>query len=179
MKELENVKRSCRTTRKVIQVMTVMMLVCMVMCLVSAVICAAANPQIKQHFAEVPEDLNNVHISVNVGNNDLTPIAQELFNKGEYGFFFACACLLGGVMTGLVYCVFRMIRGMFDEILNSDSPFNARVLRRMKVSFIVITALVLMSSGLGTGAAVGLSLWCVYTMCQYAAVLQQQADETL
>lgn len=179
MKELENVRKSCKTTRKVIQVIAGIVLVGMILCLVGAVICAAANSQIKQHFAEVPEDLNNVTFSVTVGDADMTHLARNIFNKGEYGLFFAGMCLFGGVMTGLVYCVLRMVRGIFDEILSSDSPFSARVLRRMKFCFCFVTIVVLLSSGLDDGVIIGLFLWCIYTMLQYAAVLQQQADETL
>lgn len=82
-----------------------------------------------------------------------------------------------GIMIYLAVIMYFMGK-VFKEIRESYSPFRPKIVKNLKVIFVLITLISLRSSLL-IGAVIGFSLWCVLNIFEYGCELQKQSDETL
>lgn len=116
--------------------------------------------------------------------------------------------LIVPVITGFIFCaallvVFVFLRRLCDSFRTCDSPFDAEVIKRMKVfAWVLVGAAALMSAAGSVGRTVGslfklggsfsldfsLNLWPVFialvvlfltVIFRYGAELQKESDETL
>ena len=78
-----------------------------------------------------------------------------------------------------VFAVFLLIVGkVFEELKNSDTPFTESIQKKLKITAILVTLMV-MTESLGMAAIVALGFWCVYSVFGYGIELQKNEDETL
>lgn len=89
----------------------------------------------------------------------------------------------GEMITSLIKMIVSLIlaltlKKLFVEINKGETPFNAEVLKRLKISFIIITILIGTESLL-MAVIVGFSLACIYTMFTRSIELQEESDKTL
>ncbi len=91
--------------------------------------------------------------------------------------------LLINVMQGMMALIFitvllAFIGRIFKVIKDNYSPFTGKIMRELKITFILITLLAA-NSGLIMGCVIGFALYCVYQIFAYGCELQQQSDETM
>lgn len=179
MSKLENVRKSCKTALTVIRILSILIMVAMVVCFVCAIAFFAAAPTIDAMMAQNPDVAAGFSSNFSVMGLNMTYRFDDLFNKGMYAYPIGVTTLIGGLTTLFVLIVFKFVGKILKSILETESPFSDVVLKRLKSSFILITVLIGVGNGLGVAAFLGMFLWCIYTIFQYGAQLQNQADETL
>lgn len=179
MTKLENVRKSCKTALTVVTVLSWILRVVAGLTLVGAIIMFTMGDKIDEAINSNPEIMDNVTISASSGPMDVTVPVEEMIDDGQYAVAFGTLFIFVTVIMILALILFRMISKIFKTILASGSPFEEVVIRTIKKSFIVLTIYVVLLTGLGEGALVGVFFWCIYTIFQYGAQLQKQADETL
>jgi len=87
--------------------------------------------------------------------------------------FFATA-----VIAAMTLAVMVILRKTFLEIRDSDTPFREEVLKRLKITGILVTVIAL-NYAIGIGLIIGLTFWCFYRIFDYGIELQKNEDETL
>lgn len=90
----------------------------------------------------------------------------------------ALKCFFASVMMAGTMVILLIIRNMFLEIRDSDTPFTEEIRRRLKVAGILVTVLAALES-VGIAAVVALAMWCAYSIFGYGMELQKRDDETL
>ncbi len=88
-------------------------------------------------------------------------------------------CLVAAALSAVLAVLMNIIRKVFVEIKESDTPFTESIQKRLKISAIIVTILSLFSGSLGITAIIALSFWCVYCIFGYGIELQKNEDETL
>ncbi len=180
--KLTNVKKSCSIAKKVVKVFRVIMLVVAIMCAVGAVTCIGLSKQIDTGIANSIEQgygtFDASAISIDGIINLKIPV-EKMADKGYYGALMATYCVFGSIMSIIVFVIFLTLERVFQTIEESDTPFCELVLRRLKRVFIMLVVITALFSGLGFGAILGLSLWCIYRIFEYGTTLQIEVDETL
>lgn len=91
------------------------------------------------------------------------------------GFYLLAMSLLVALLT----VCFHLISGIFALILKEGNPFTDKVIKRVLVTMIILSVLLLSTQGAGFGILAGLITWVVYTILDYGRTLKIQADETL
>ncbi len=82
------------------------------------------------------------------------------------------------VVAAFMLALMVVLRRTFLEIEKSDTPFREDLLRRIRITGILVTLLVLRYS-IANAVIVGLTAWCVYCIFDYGIELQRNEDETL
>lgn len=182
--KLEQVKKSCKTTAKVAKVVKIIMIVFAVCCLAGSITCFVLNNQINEGIAQAMADENS-QVTFNVedikidGLLTFTFKADELEEEGQYGMLSSIYCATAMVILIFMAVIFGILQGMFETIVESETPFSAVVVTKLKNFFIALSILIALLTGLGIGAFTGLVGWCLYNLFEYGYILQQQIDETL
>ncbi|MCR4815502.1 MAG: hypothetical protein K5879_11835 [Lachnospiraceae bacterium] len=129
------------------------------------------------------EDIENGKLATAVSGRMTSdiPQVQEFFNENEnslslvYGLY----CITMSFMIGILTFALYFIHSAFAIIVKEGNPFADRVIKRILVSFIVISVVLAGTAGLGFGVLGGFLAWVVYTIMDYGRTLKIQSDETL
>lgn len=179
---LAKVKKSCNTAHTVTNICKILLLILAACCLIGAVICFIFRGQITQvlasAFAADPGAVSFADISTN-GVVHLEVAVDGLVASGQYGLIFGIYCIAATVITGAAAAIFHLIGCIFKRIEKSESPFSEEVILSLKRTFIILTILTALFTGLGPAVFLGLFLWCIYNIMKYGAALQAEIDETL
>ena len=182
--KIEAIRRSASVTAKVLNVIRIILTVGAVIALVSGIVCLCM--QNRADAGSVLYDNGSVRI--------LPPVTADMAAQaavdGE-GFDFindlnienvmvwaGLNCIAAAVLIAAVTAVIVLIRRMFVELKDSDTPFTESVQKRLKITGILVTVIVFMKS-IGMAAIVALSFWCLYCIFGYGVELQKNEDETL
>lgn len=121
---------------------------------------------------------------INSGAMDISEVpfssffGPAVFESGEFteALFGYLMSMLGGLVFLTIILYF--VRKVFKEFRESYSPFTGRIVKNLRITFILITLISLRNSLL-VGLVFGLALWCVLEVFEYGCELQKQSDETL
>lgn len=177
--KLENVRKSCKTASIVLKVIKIICIVFLIISTAGAAVCLGLSAKINNELIANPEVADSISVSFNFGPVELTDLATDMMDAGEYASVFMIACIIVAIALALAAITFSMIEKIFLAVLKNDSPFNDAVIKTMKKTFIFITILMLLSEGLGAAFVFAMLFWCIYTIFQYGAELQKESDETL
>ncbi len=177
--KITSIKKSASVTATVLKVFQVIMTVASIICLVCSIICFAAKDK-----AEGTVMYDNGQVRV------LLPVSEEDYVEGN-GFDFINSfhidnvavwggfnCLAAAALLAVFAVLINIIKKVFVELKESDTPFTESIRKRLKITGILVTVLVVFES-LGMAAMVALSFWCVYCIFGYGIELQKNEDETL
>ncbi|MCQ2520422.1 MAG: hypothetical protein MJ107_07820 [Lachnospiraceae bacterium] len=179
--EIAAVEKSCGITLKVVKIIAVFVKIGLVMAIVAAFLCALAATPVGEKIKLISdasyEDMTvDIHVfGIDVIGTTLTP-DQVAGKEWAIGIAVSILCIIAAV---LILLLLKQITNIFENILSEKTPFSDSVIKPLRISFIIITIIVLMGNGLGSAAIIGLFFWCIYTIFKYGATLQKQADETL
>jgi hypothetical protein len=177
--KIERIKKSAGVTAKVLNVIKTILIVGLVLAFVGgiSVMCFRIGDEGKS--IEVFGKKIVVHNMVSFG--DLSVESFDFVNMFDIEDPFLKAgvnCFFAAFMIVMVLVCVILIRKTFTTIEKSDTPFTPEVLRRIRITGILVTIIVL-SASIGIAAVVGLTFWCIYTIFDYGVELQKDADETL
>lgn len=192
--KLANVKKSCDTVRKVSKFLGIMLIVIAILVAVAAIAIMCVRNEINSNllFDQVTNQLKivgdesgnfasleDVNIDIQTGVLSFDFDGMEFITKGKFAELFALYCLTGSIICAIVAGVFITIQKTFEFIKNSETPFDKKVLDRLKVVFVALTIVAALLSGLGTALLLGVIFWSIYCIIDYGYVLQTEIDETL
>ncbi len=97
--------------------------------------------------------------------------------EGTVGAVTACVAII--VMLLIVAFAMHKLRGALKKFAQGHSPFLEENIRTLKLIFVIITIITLLSAGLPLALLTALVLWTIYLMFQMGCELQKESDETL
>ncbi|MCR5373846.1 MAG: hypothetical protein K6E39_00565 [Lachnospiraceae bacterium] len=138
-------------------------------------------PIVKRAIEEAIADESGINSRIHldgVFEGEYGPEAVGVLNAYVRWGTFAGLIFAAG-MCCVVAVIFWLVEGIFKKIKESDSPFTEEILKKLRIVFIVISILALLTNGIWSGAIVGLLCWAVYCIIDYGYALQSEVDETL
>ena len=191
--KLANVKKSCDVVRKVCKIFGIIMIVVAVIMIVGGIVLLAAKNQINSNLVfdsaagqiKIVGDasdfisLDDVTIDIETGFFSFDYDGMGLIREGKFGELFALYCFTGALVCAVMAGIFITIQKTFEFIKNSETPFDEKILKRLKAVFVAMTIVFALLSGIGTAIISGVIFWSIYCIIDYGYVLQTEVDETL
>lgn len=103
---------------------------------------------------------------------------QHMMEDGQIALALGLYLTEMGVVLVYFTVVLHFVGKVFKIFQESYSPFQPKVIRNLRITFILLT-LYTLSTSLGIGLIAGLASWCVLNIFEYGCELQKQSDETL
>ena len=122
-------------------------------------------------------------ININVGEvkkwHSDVPALQKILDEQPYSITYGTYCFIMSVACAVVTVMLKFIGSVFELIIKEDTPFTDKVIKRVVIVMIVLSAVMLFTMSAGFAALGGITTWVVYTIMDYGKTLQIQSDETL
>lgn len=97
--------------------------------------------------------------------------------EGTAGAVASCIALI--IMMLIVAVAMHKLRGALKKFQQGHSPFLEENIHTLKIIFIIVTIITLLTAGLPLALLTALVLWTIYLMFQMGCELQKESDETL
>lgn len=171
---------------KAMHVIKIIMIVGMIICAVSAIICLIGYglkwperiyelyPNIKDVTIDYGNKFYNITFKEKVLVGDL--YEAGILNKVMLGF--SLNCVVGIFQCLILFFVLKLLKPLFDSISNSESPFTYDILRKLKISFVLVTIMVFLESAFLALIVAGI-LACIYFIYAYGVKMQEDEDMML
>lgn len=176
--KIEEIKKSSRVALNVTNIVKTISAVCGGMIIVAGCIMIGLRGVINHGFIIAmengfftPEDLESMLI-------DYNGIVEHLIEDGNIAETIGLYLITTGVTLIFVTIVLHFVSRVFRGFMESYSPFQAGILKNLKIAFVLIT-LAALTSGIGIGLVIGFAAWCVLNIFEYGCELQKLSDETL
>lgn len=183
MVKLEKVKRSCKTSKVISQIMAGIVSAACVICLVVPIILGVVgidkvNTEIGKAVESGQATFYVDDVSLN-GMIDLQVKVEDMVNNGNYAEAVIAICIFAAVVTAICAVLFWALVSIFKTISVSETPFTEDILRKLRVVFIMIAIIFGMISGFVAFVIAACICWSLYTIFDYGFVIQQEINETL
>lgn len=196
--KLENVKNITRTTEIILKVAEIIGVIgaCILICM--GILLAFKMPavvhlgddsgkghlEIKQHvsvfeFSVLEIDDTELFEEILKNSHSDIPFIQKKLDEGDASILVGIMLLVFGIVLAISMVAVRFLRKIFEKINKAGTPFAPEVIKQMKVSFIVISVALLLTTGSLIGVFAVFGLWSIYFIFQYGYCLQELADETI
>lgn len=86
---------------------------------------------------------------------------------------------IGLIALSVASVIMLFINQTFATIIKDQTPFSKNVLKKLKITFILLTIISFVTLGIGITILVGFCCFALYTIIDYGSVLQIESDETL
>lgn len=190
--KIAKIKKSSAVGKKICVILTI---IAIIGCVCSAVASIAIFSMGKEFDKEVQKGIESGVISednefgsvkminINVGSvkkvhSDI-PALQKILDEQPYAITYGFYCFIMSVACAVVTVMLKFVGSVFDLIIKEDTPFNDKVIKRVVIVMIVLSAVMLFTMSAGFAALGGITTWVVYTIMDYGKTLQIQSDETL
>ncbi len=190
--KLEKIRKSCSVGEKVATVFCIVAIVGCVLALVGGFAVLGMGKKVDDQVMAMSEKgqvtLTNKIGGVRLLGVDLgdpsglesdIPAIQEALKERPYCIEIAMLCFMAALMTGILAVMMKLSGSVFALIRKESSPFTDKVQKRVLIVMIVLSGLVLLTAGAGSGILCCIVTWVVYTIMDYGRTLQIQSDETL
>ena len=180
-KKLEIIKKRCKTSAKVIKILQIIAIIGIVGALIGVICCFTMKDTINNGIAEsVAQGKTKIEdVKISNGLLDIMINYEGFYKEGNYATPATINCAIAAIITSVVYYLLSLFKKIFENLISEDNPFSDKILNNLKICFIVITAILTLSVGIGPGVIAGLLGWCMYSIFEYGRVLQTEVDETL
>lgn len=181
--KLQKIKKSVNISSKIVSVIFVIMIVISALLLVCSIATfAAAEPFNEAIISSGMSESMDAFITKEQMNitSDI-PALQIYFDSHQYGYAYSIGFYLVMITA---YCLSACVllgftKNIFSIIKDAESPFDVRVLKPLRITFIVLAVIIACSVSNVFSIVVALILWCVYNFFSYGCELQKLSDETL
>lgn len=176
--KLEKVKKSCKTAKKITKVITMFLIAVIILCIVGAILCFGFKDSINLAMAKQSENLTFSNVDIG-GILRFSVDISGLMAEGKYAEISGIYCIISVIICVICAMVFGILSKVFAFLENSDTPFSETVLKKMKLTFILLVAIMALLIGIGMAAVIGLYFWCIYCILDYGIMLQIEVDDTI
>jgi len=172
---IATIKKSAGIAEKVLNVIKTILIVGIVLCIVGAALVFAG-----AELGEFTVKGETVTVYNIIDENATLPSNLDFLEDAPLSntVKMSITCIITAVFVALALVLVLIVKKMFSEIKESDTPFRASVLPRIRAVGIVLTLFVLTQS-VGVAAITALTFWCIYCVFDYGVELQNNEDETL
>jgi len=191
--KLSRIKKSCRIGRKVSRIIMIVLIIGFAICLTAGIGILASGQSFDSAVMQGIEEgyLNEESLSIgkasyiNIEVIDISdiqtdiPAFREALDKAPYSFTYGLSLIIAGLSLIIIIVVMALITGTFGLIEKEDSPFTAKVMKRVLITLIALCAVLAFTAGFGFALVCAMATWVIYTIMDYGKTLQLQSDETL
>ena len=190
--KIAKIKKSCSVGRKISAILSA---IAIVGCICAMVASVAIFSMGKKFDEEVQKGIESGVVSeenefgsvkvinINVGSvkkwHSDVPALQKLLDEQPYAITYGIYCMVMSIACAVVAVMLKFVASVFDLIIKEDTPFTDKVIKRVVIVMIVLSAVMLFTMSAGFAALGGITTWVVYTIMDYGKTLQIQSDETL
>lgn len=197
--KLKKIEKSCKAANIVTRIFMVIIIIGCVTCLVTGIIILSNT---EKYDAQIEETLKQSKVDKSLGIGDFriaeirdgemvvsgagrmtssVPALQKYFDEhaNSAALPISFYLLLAGFLCAVLAFAISMLGSIFSIILKEGNPFVEKVQKRVLVSMIIITALMMFTAGMGFAALMAILTWVVYTIMDYGRTLKTLSDETL
>ena len=181
--KLSRVKTSCKAASIVSKILFMICIVGTTVTLVTSIVMFFNREKFDNEFETANEEnfLGSMG-NVAVGNIQSDVPALEKFleeNSDSPSLAIAIYLLPMSLGCAMLSVAMYFFSSIFNIILKEGNPFDDKVIKRVLISMILLTAVLAFSAGGGFAVLGGLVTWVIYTILDYGRVLKIQSDETL
>ena len=190
--KIAKIKKSCGVGKKVSDIFFVICIVGFIIALVGGISIFNMGKRFDTAIAQAEEagyvtkghDIGNAS-GINISIDDVTdfhsdiPQLQAAIDDHPYCILYSMYCLFIAMIIAVTAAMLKLISSVFDLIIKEDSPFTDKVIKRVMVVLIALSAILLTTANAGLGVLGGIVTWVVYAIMDYGKTLQIQSDETL
>lgn len=191
-KKLEKVRKSSNGVRIASKVVAIAGVVVSSILLISAICMFIFHEKIDSEYL----NSGNVEVSFSMGGVNVIPVKatgfeglvptessipafQQMIDDNKVAVFLGFYCIVFALLSAGVAVVFFMIESAFKSIIKEGTPFADIVIKRVTISLIILTVVLLLTTSVAFGVVMALLTWTVYTILDYGRALQIESDETL
>lgn len=161
---MESIKKSSNRAVKIANALRVMAIVGLVFAVLGAICGFAMNGYINQYYSD-PQNLAAAQGSLNADMGIFSIINFEsIKDAGNYGVFFALQLLCFGVTLIVYIYLFSVLKKTMINVRDTGRAFAEEEAPKYRKSFIILTIILLLFSGLGTAIVAGIILCGLYNV---------------
>ena len=190
--KIAKIKKSCSVGKKISTILAVVAIIGCICALVGSITIFSMGKKFDEEIqkgieAGIITEGNDYGVSkminINVGSvKDMhsdVPAIQKMIDEQPYCITYATYTIVMCIACAVVAVMLKLVGSVFDLIIKEDTPFTDKVIKRVVIVMIVLSAVMLFTMSAGFGALGGIVTWVVYTIMDYGKTLQVQSDETL
>ena len=179
-KRLEDIKKRCKTSKKVLSVLQGFVIAGLVISLIAGIYMlvgeSTINPQLQDAYEKGYVTGYDIHMNgLFSGEFEFS----HYYEEGNFTFPIFVTCMIGAAYCVITLVILSILKSVFSTLMTKENPFSDKIFSKIKITFIIITVSVLISIGGGCALIAGLLFWCIYSILKYGAALQTEIDETL
>lgn len=190
--KIEKIKKSCNVGKKVSNILCIVLIVGCVLALAGSIWIFNQGRQFDDMVAEgiasgiitTGDDVGSVKlihieaIDASTIHSDV-PALQEAIDDHPYAISYGMTLLATAGFMAVAAVLVKLVSSVFGLIMKEDSPFTDKVIKRIVVVLLAVSAVMFLTSGMAFGVLGAIITWVVYTILDYGKTLQIQSDETL
>ena len=190
--KIAKIKKSCSVGKKISNIFFVICVVAFIFALTGSITIfsmgkrfdTAVEKAEAAGYVTTGSSIGNVS-GININIDDVTslhsdiPQLQAAIDDHPYCIYYGSVCVIIAIAVLGTAVLLKLISSVFDLIIKEDSPFTDRVIRRVMIVLIALSAVMLLTTSPGFGLLGGIITWVVYAIMDYGKTLQIQSDETL
>ena len=174
--KIEKIQKTSKIALKLTNVAKVICIVAAIIVFVGGIIVLAYSDEVNE---SIRQEVESGELLAEDILEDVSSVkVMELINENQIATVLTVYMVIVAIMLILLAIVWYFIGKVFKNLTENDSPFNAGIIKDLKIAFILVTIISLQSSILA-GIVIGLALWCIINIFEYGCILQQLSDETL
>lgn len=186
--KLARIKKSCHIGAIVSNILCIICIVGCVLSLIASVALFVNRTEFESELSGLQESGRIESVTSRFSYADLgtadswhsdIPAVQKVIDETPLVFSVSTYAFVAFIATGVAAVLIKLTGSVFKTLENSDSPFDDKVIKKVMIVMIALSAVLLLTSGASFGLLCGLATWVVYTILDYGKTLQNQSDETL
>ena len=190
--KIAKIKKSCSVGKKVSAILSIVAIVGFVCSIIASVTIfsmgkefdAKVQQGIEAGVISTENEFGSVKIiDFNVGEikkiHTDVPALQKILDEQPYSITYGIYCFLVSWLCAVCIVILKLTGSVFDLIIKENTPFTDKVIKRVVIVMIVLSAVMLFTVSAGFAAMGAIVTWVVYTIMDYGKTLQIQSDETL
>lgn len=174
--QIEKIQKTSKMVLIVTNIFKIFFIVCSVILLCSGTAVIAFQDMFNEEVMEYVES-GELQKEVIMAGMD-AEMVEQIVERGSFAVVIGIYIITMAVILGIIAVLTHFIGKVFKTLRESYSPFVPKIVKELKVAFILI-AILSFTSGVGIGAVVSLALWSLFYIFKYGCELQRQSDETL
>ena len=190
--KIARIKKRCKLGKTLSNIFFVLCVVGCICALVGGVIIYSMGKDFDTSIAQA-EEAGYVNTGSSIGSasginitiDDVTsfhsdiPALQAAIDDHPYCIYYSMYCVILAIFTAVVAVLVKLISSVFDLIIKEDSPFTDKVIKRITIVLIAVSAVMCLTTSAGFGALGIIVTLVVHAIMDYGKTLQIQSDETL
>ncbi|MBP5654715.1 MAG: hypothetical protein J6X33_04320 [Clostridiales bacterium] len=191
--KLARIKKSSSVGKKITNILATILVVCTIILMVTGVIFLTNGGSFEMQIAQAvesgkiddPSDKIGYVSTFSVELPDVKeiktsiPALREALDARPYTIAYGIYMISITIPMIIAIVVLKILAGVFGIIETEDNPFTPKVIKRVTVAMIIMSAVMAFTFSFAFAAVGGIATWLIHSILDYGQTLQIQSDETL